>query len=218
MEDQYVLEKWEWTEKDFESMGWHDCPVYALRFDDNIYLDLDYIFKWNDNGPGNSFTFWISPATLIFEKAHYLKMDIESDFINGFEIADISKFRNEKGATIWNIATQEGEILIGAESFRQIIRRPPSFQINQSIIDDERGEISFSIISEKNYQPSADVIKRKNSELELYELGRKRTILLNEKDELDKNELGTKEYLLKKHKIEQNIRDIDQLNKESSTR
>jgi hypothetical protein len=44
----YNLDKWVWSDKDFEIMGWHDCPIYALKFDDKVSLDLDYIFQWND--------------------------------------------------------------------------------------------------------------------------------------------------------------------------
>ena len=154
MENQYVLEKWEWTENDFDDMGWHDCPIYAIRFDDNIYFDIDYIFKWNDEGTGNSFTFWIAPATLIFENSYYLKIDVALDFINGIEIAKISKSENEKKEIIWDISTQKGEILIGAQTYRQIIRRSPSFQFFQYVPTEERGDISFSTLSDKDYQNS----------------------------------------------------------------
>jgi len=194
MEDQYILEKWEWTQDDFDNMGWHDCPIYAIRFDDNIYLDIDYIFKWNDNGHGNSYTFWISPATWIFEIPTYLKIDVELDFINGLEIASVSKTINEKGETLWSINTQQGAIIIGAEKFKQIIRRPPSFQFGLGIRNEERGDISFSEISEIDYQNSNDIINRKKNENQLFELKQEMKVLISENDNLDKNQLGTKEY------------------------
>jgi hypothetical protein len=211
VEDQYILEKWEWTEKDFENMGWHDCPIYALRFDDNVYLDIDYIFKWNDNGAGSSFTFWISPATLIFENPYYLKIDIELDFVNGIEIAGISKIVDNNGAIIWSISTQEGDLLIGAETFKQIIRRPPSLQFGQSISAKERGNVSFLAISEKDYVENKDIVENKKNEHRLFELQRERINLILKNENLDRNQLETKQYLLEKRRINQRIIDIDQL-------
>jgi len=212
MEEKYKLDKWVWTEEDFGQMGWHDCSVYALRFENNIYLDIDYILKWNHPGDsGMSYTFWMAPATLIFEQPTYLKLAIEVDFINGFEIADILREENEEGETIWNIATQQGDILIGAEKFKQIIRRPPSFQFGQSIPSDERGGYSFSIDSEKDYQPNSGILKKKEQELQAYSLEKQRRTLTSEKEQLNKELLGTKQYLIKKRDLEQKISDIEKV-------
>jgi hypothetical protein len=44
MTDKYELEKWLWTESDFEMMGWHDSRVYAISFSpeqSEIILDID---------------------------------------------------------------------------------------------------------------------------------------------------------------------------------
>ncbi len=40
----YELEKWVWTDADFEQMGWHDCRIraFALLPDDGqCVLDID---------------------------------------------------------------------------------------------------------------------------------------------------------------------------------
>jgi hypothetical protein len=211
MESQYALEKWEWTQEDFEKMGWHDCAIYALRFDDNVYLDIDYILKWNHNGDGNPFTFWIAPATLVFENPYYLKIDIELNFVNGVEIADVSKVENEKGDTIWNIETQEGAIVIGAETYKQVIRREPSFQFNQAIKSDERGDISFSLISEKDYKNSPEITQRKAYEFRSYLLALEKKELISKMNLLDKDKLKTKEYLIKKRKMQERILQIGQI-------
>lgn len=60
-------------------MGWHDCRIRAVSIteyeDDTVpptrlLLDLDYIVRWVDPVPPEKhFTFWIAPATLVFEKA-----------------------------------------------------------------------------------------------------------------------------------------------------
>ena len=211
MEKQYELEKWEWADTDFEKMGWHDCPIYALRFDDNICLDIDYIFKWINNGSGQSFTYWIAPATLIFENPYSFKMNIEMDFINGIEIGDVLKEENDSGQTLWKILAQEGEILIGAEKYRQIIRRPPSFQFMQYIPYEERGEISFSLKSEMDYQHSVDVLNKRNNKIQLYRLVKEKRSLTDNKDELDATLLGTKDYLIAKRRIEARISEIEKM-------
>ncbi len=84
----YKPEKLVWSESDFEIMGWHDCPIYGILFADNVTLDIDYIFKWILNDQNGYHEFWISPATLVFDQARNLKIEIDSDFINGLGIAD----------------------------------------------------------------------------------------------------------------------------------
>lgn len=42
--ENYELEKWVWTENDFEQMGWHDATIYGVRLNQNLEIDLDYIF------------------------------------------------------------------------------------------------------------------------------------------------------------------------------
>lgn len=44
----YQLEKYLWTEEDFNQMGWHDSNIYAIAFGENFEfkLDIDYIFQW----------------------------------------------------------------------------------------------------------------------------------------------------------------------------
>lgn len=211
MEDQYILPKWEWTDADFENMGWHDCPIYALSFGDNVCLDIDYIFKWNHNGERKPYTFWIAPATLIFENPYYLKIDTAVSFINGFEIAGISKEKNDDGSTEWFIDTQQGEIFIGAETYKQIIRRPPSLQLSQSIPFDERGGISFSNVSEKNYRDSIEITKRKEFEFQMRKFSNEKIDVLFEIEKLDKNEIGTKDYLSEKRRLQTRLNEINQL-------
>lgn len=73
------LSKAIWTDADFPVMGWHDCRIRAVSIteyeDDTVpptrlLLDLDYIVRWVDPVPPEKhFTFWIAPATLVFEKA-----------------------------------------------------------------------------------------------------------------------------------------------------
>ena len=49
MKQEYKLEKWIWTEADFDVMGWHDSQIHATAFfpeDFELVLDIDYIFDW----------------------------------------------------------------------------------------------------------------------------------------------------------------------------
>lgn len=209
MEQQFDLEKWVWTNDDFPKMGWHDCPIYAMSFNDDIRLDIDYIFEWIHNGPGKPFTFWIAPATLIFESAGYFQVDVESDFVNGLEIAAI--IREERpDETIWTIATQEGDIIIKADNYRQVIRRAPSFQYSQFVPTEERGEVSFSETIEVNYSDSAEVIAKRKERALLYKLKSDKSDLLAKQEALDETVLGTKAYLTEKRQIDQAIFEIEQ--------
>jgi hypothetical protein len=73
------LSKATWTEADLTDMGWHDCRVHAVsvgEYEDDtlpparLLLDLDYIVRWVEPAQRDSpFTFWITPATLVFEQA-----------------------------------------------------------------------------------------------------------------------------------------------------
>ena len=87
----YELEKWTWTEKDFEQMGWHDATIYGLRLTENLELDIDYILQWNQPDiEGFQFTFWVAPATLVFEKPIDLTFELTQSFDDKwFEIDDI---------------------------------------------------------------------------------------------------------------------------------
>jgi hypothetical protein len=205
----YKLEKWIWSNNDFEKMGWHDCPIYALKFDDKVSFDIDYILIWNQ--PENDrmpFTFWISPATLIFENVTLFKVNFLMDFVNGLEIDQISK-STLKNSTEWIIETQQGTITLHSESFQQIIRRKPTLQFSQCLSDEERGDKYFSEIPEKDYLESHALIKKKKTEFEQYELASKRNSLRIEVENLNQEKSDTKEYLLTKRNLNEKI---DKLN------
>lgn len=76
------LEKWIWTEDDFDIMGWHDSKIHALAFvpeDFEIAFDIDYILQWIHPKPNETyFKFWVAPATLVFENVRDVEFDIES--------------------------------------------------------------------------------------------------------------------------------------------
>jgi hypothetical protein len=156
MLEQYEVEKWIWTDADFEQMGWHDSWVYAIAFLPETFefaLDLDYIFRWVHPAPGETyFKFWVVPATLVFSDVDELNINLEIGYGGGLEIADINRTDPQEiqagdyaGQNTWRyvIETQEGEISLRAYSYKQYIRKKPVFGQAQALEMDVRGGVSF---------------------------------------------------------------------------
>ena len=205
MKKQYQIEKWIWNQNDFEQMGWHDNPIWAMSFDDNVKFDLDYIFNWvkpqSENG---SYRFWISPVTLIFTNPSKFKVEMETDFVNGLEIADIEQEISD-GKTTYIIEAQEGRILIETEEFKQIVRRPPTLQISQTLTELERGPICFSEESEKLYKPSEKEIQGREISYKLDDLRNEKTNLKINYDKFNFDQLLPKDRILKKREFKSKI-------------
>lgn len=156
MLDEYEMEKWIWTDADFELMGWHDSQIYAFAFLSETYefvLDIDYILRWVQPAPGETyFKFWVAPATLVFENAYDIKFDLDTQNGVGVEIQDIHR-QNPKvleagelaGTNEWRwvIEAQEGEISLDATGFKQYFRKKPFFQQEQALEMGVRNGISF---------------------------------------------------------------------------
>lgn len=138
-----IVNKSIWTNDDFEFMGWHDCPIYGIRFDNEILIDLDYILKWELDTTKKAYSFWISPATLIFHNVSNLHIDINLDFINGIEILDINREILKDTKTKWIIGAQEGTITLIASGYTQYIRRIPLLTTSQCLSEIERNGYSF---------------------------------------------------------------------------
>jgi hypothetical protein len=129
------------------SLGrWASIAAAELAF------DIDYVLKWVQPGPGESyFTFWIAPATLVFENVSDLQIDLQS--FGGITILDLQ--REDKQPTRsgfvgpdadwrWTLDCLEGVIQLRATGFRQTIRRVPVYKGAQRISFVERGGISFN--------------------------------------------------------------------------
>jgi hypothetical protein len=140
MPEPFNLEKTIWTDADFEMMGWHDAPVYAMAVfsktsisTTEIVFDIDYIFKWIDPLPPSPyFSFWTAPCTLTFSDVAELSMEIDSIGVSSadFEIADIYRheqitYRNGQSAWKWSIELLNGEISFSASGFKQIVKQLP---------------------------------------------------------------------------------------------
>jgi hypothetical protein len=152
MEMPELLEKWVWTDADFEHMGWHDCRVHALAFlpdEFELCFDLDYIVRWVDPvPPENHYTFWVAPATLVFENVWEFKMAMDTP-TPAFDIFDIERSDEkpmlDRSGYIWSwtIDGVEGSISFRASGYTQYVRRSP-LHISGQVLDwDERGGLSF---------------------------------------------------------------------------
>ena len=153
--EQYKLEKWVWTEDDFDVMGWHDATVHAIavipeKFE--LILDIDYILQWVHPQEGETyFKFWVSPATLVFENVYDLKIDLEP--AAGIELQDIRRTdpRTPNNAEHierqkdwrWTIEAHDGEITFASIGFHQYFRKKPSLGGAQNIDLETRGGFSF---------------------------------------------------------------------------
>src|SRR5258708_3796027 len=183
----YELEKWIWTEKDFKEMGWHDATVYGLQLNQNLELDIDYILQWNQPDTERlHFTFWVAPATLVFEKPIDISFELTQSIDGkGLEIQDIEMELADNRKN-WTIITQQGDISFKADSFRQIIRKRPTFQLGQSIPYDERGGYNFDLTTGDKVKEEvrADIAERKKKDLEAYEVLRRRFITKKELETL----------------------------------
>jgi hypothetical protein len=160
MSEGYNLEKWVWSTDDFEKMGWHDCRIHAVAFDEfkfKLLLDIDYIFKWVGPEEDGYYRFWISPATLIFENVYDIDIGLGyglGTIIERVERTNPSKPRNSeyiKKDTEWEwiIETGNGQIGFKSVGYNQYIRKAPVYKKIQEIEFEERGGYSFSTESDK---------------------------------------------------------------------
>lgn len=211
----YEIEKWIWTEKDFAQMGWHDATIYGLRLTENLELDIDYILQRNQPDiEGFQFTFWVAPATLVFDKPTDLKFELTQSFDDKWlEIDDID-MEIVEGKRVWTIITHQGNITFKTDTFKQIIRKKPTFQLGQSIRYNERGGFSFDITTgDKINEPvRPDIDEQRKKDFESYELakikfGVTRTLEKLHEDR-DSGQIQTKNYLIEKKKLKESIESL----------
>lgn len=153
--EEYILEKWKWTTGDFEQMGWHDCKIHAVAFDEfnfRLLFDIDYIFRWVGPEEDGYYRFWISPVTLVFENVYDL--DIKLGSALGTTIETIRRINPNKPRNSdfigkdteweWNIEVTNGQVNFKSVGYTQYIRKRPVYNKAQEIDFDERGGYSFS--------------------------------------------------------------------------
>ena len=123
-----------------------DLPQYELLF------DIDYIFAWvNPDPPSEYFSFWVSPATLVFRNAYDLKINIETGLglqLQGIGRSEEREPRNaayikDKKEWKWTLEGNEGDISFYSVGFIQYTRQYPKHIKRQSFTLEERIGISF---------------------------------------------------------------------------
>jgi hypothetical protein len=121
-----------WTERDFDTMSWHDNHVHAMRVVEGehgageLVLDLDYILEWMKTG--TAFQFRMVPVHLRFTEVTNLRIALDyaavSAALSPFSIQGISRRaepRERYTAQCWVIGLNwpEGEIRFEASGFEQ---------------------------------------------------------------------------------------------------
>lgn len=153
--DPFELRRGIWTEADYDQMGWHDVVIHGVAFDTDAFellLDIDYMFAWVDpEPPAKHFTFWLSPATLVFRDVWGLKIDYDASL--GLQLQDLSRSEPrirphpvpeaQQNEFRWVLSANEGELSFWASGFTQYIRREPIRVGKQSFSLVERGGHSF---------------------------------------------------------------------------
>lgn len=157
--DKFILDKSVWTQDDFSEMGWHDSNIYGFiiekseeDYSSDLLLDIDYIFKWvKPVPPAQTFTFWVSPCTLVFKNCFDLQIDLDANgySLDSLEIADLylkTKSEQENNVFVyeWTIELQQGQINLKSLGFDQIVRQNPLLVQGQVLSLLERGGINFS--------------------------------------------------------------------------
>jgi hypothetical protein len=208
----YKLEKWVWSEADFDQMGWHDARIYAVQFGKDISFDIDYIFEWVKSDADDFFSFLVAPVTLTFLEPSGILINIDFRLGQQIEVEEIQRRITGSGITKWHIETHQGDIVISANSFHQVIRRQPTLQTGQQVLPEERGDSSFSKVPDPHSTESVEVAKRKAIDFALREkavlvrrLGRQLEILLEQRSA---GVLEVKRYLLEKRRIEDAINQL----------
>ena len=146
------IEKAVWTQSDYEVMAWHDCVVHALAFEPNpdgsgtFLADLDYIVHWvHPTKPNQAFSFWVAPATLIFEDAWGFEADISEYSEFRLELDEILRSEpDQMGRRWWTLDGHQFTSRLLAPGFTQVLRSEPIAINHQNLSLEERGGLSFS--------------------------------------------------------------------------
>jgi hypothetical protein len=149
----YEMEKLVWSQDDFDLMGWHDATVHAFALipeQFELVLDIDYILKWEEpEPPAVYYTFWISPATLVFEGVQDIKINLDIDHIQDIDLQGIERegpVPAPNGELVdwnWVVEANQGSITFRATGYRQYFRRPPIRIKEQGFEQSQRGGLSF---------------------------------------------------------------------------
>lgn len=84
-----------WATEEFDQLQWHDAMIHALAVTSEpweLLLDIDYILEWICPVPPESkFQFKVTPATLIFENAGNVIINIDLNSSDRITIREIRR-------------------------------------------------------------------------------------------------------------------------------
>jgi hypothetical protein len=148
-----------WTDADFDAMSWHDNAVHAVALEPaqaypgRLLLDIDYIVEGVlPQAPATTLSFWICPATLVFDRASDLTTDINMQgwsfqlFLDAIERSG----PDEHGDFEWTLSGDHLSIGLSAPGFTQYLRRAPIHTPRYWLSADERRGFSFD---QRGYTP-----------------------------------------------------------------
>jgi hypothetical protein len=150
------LSKSVWSDADFDQMGWHDATIHGLavyteglaeNFLSRLLIDLDYIVDWVQTTPlEERFSFWVSPATLVFDDVRDIEGDIDSN-VAELEIADLHRLMPDDtrpDLPRWHIEGHTFDLKFRSSGYHQYIRQAPILTLQQSLSLSERRGIIFT--------------------------------------------------------------------------
>ncbi|WP_347253856.1 hypothetical protein [Leminorella grimontii] len=145
-----------WDESDFEQMGWHDVHIHAVvPYADvlQLRLDIDYILGWI-TPPTNEeccFHFQLAPATMIFDLASDVKLNINAGPPHLFiyelhQSAPIPGIFPESPCSYdYRLELGGGDITFNASGFRMYLRQPPQVHTGQRLDLRQRGGVCVEV-------------------------------------------------------------------------
>lgn len=148
------LEKAVWSDADFARMGWHDVRIHGLYVErtdavlPRLLFDLDYVVRWvRPTPPETYFSFWLSPATLVFEDVWDLEGDLDFTGLGvDLEIDALHRLTPEgrwPDQPLWHIEGHAFDLRFRASGYRQYLRQPPRHSPRLVLGHAERGGASF---------------------------------------------------------------------------
>jgi hypothetical protein len=111
-----------------------------------LLLDLDRIVRWVEPDRQNEpFTFWIAPATLVFDRAWNISGRV-GPLRMVLEIADLHRLDPLDGGSdrLWPLEGQNFELRLRANGYVQYLRLPPRRVARQVLTMRQRGGINFA--------------------------------------------------------------------------
>lgn len=118
----------------------HDSLLWAMRFDDCLYFDLDCLVSCVEK-EGEIYN-TIKPITLVFYDVENLKISLESEWVNGLEIDKVDYIENDNIKSI-KFILQEGIISFQLKKYEAYIKGPETITKESYITEEKRGGYNF---------------------------------------------------------------------------